>query len=119
MNVPNGRPSCSFTRTLVPSTDGALPVSTRLPSGSSTRTESAETATFSEKVSVTCSGARLTTAPCFGSLPVSAACADAGPAPASNSPAMVSSSSTSTRAIRGPAVVAVRGAVVGVTVVPP
>ncbi len=74
-----------------------LPTSTRLPFGSRTRSESLFVETFSEKVSEICVGALSTTTPEEGSLPVSAACAEAVPAPAKSMPVTARSSSTRLR----------------------
>ncbi len=110
MYVPSGSPACSFTAYVVPPASAGLPSSTRLPLGSRTRSESESRETVSENVSDTWAGALSTTAPCRGSLPVSAACAEAGPAPASSAHAAARNSST--RALT-------RGAMVCVKVVPP
>ncbi|CAM5475261.1 hypothetical protein SALBM311S_11620 [Streptomyces alboniger] len=91
----------------MPLTLDGLPFCTGLPLGSSTRNESADTETCSEKVSETWVGALSTTTPCWGSLPVSAACAEAGAAVVRSSPAAARSSSTRVRT-RG-AMVSVKG----------
>ncbi|CAM5634355.1 hypothetical protein SGLAM104S_08602 [Streptomyces glaucescens] len=75
--VPSGSPGRSFTVYVAP-VPRASPVSARPPLGSSTRSAWSDSATVSEKVSEICSGAWPTTAPCRGSLLVSAACAKAG-----------------------------------------
>src|SRR5690606_4518456 len=108
--VPSGSPLCRRTVYVVPSGLSGSPRSTRLPFGSSTRRASSLIATGSEKVSDTWAGALSTTVPCWGSLPVSAACAETGAAPASSAPVTASNSSTRIRT---------RGAMVWVTGVSP
>ncbi|MGX1504720.1 UNVERIFIED_CONTAM: outer membrane receptor protein involved in Fe transport [Streptomyces graminofaciens] len=75
-------------------------VSARLPLGSRTRIESSPMAICSEKVRVTSLGAVATTAPSFGLLPVSAACAAAGLAPASSAPRSVPASTVTASSTR-------------------